>query len=133
MLNLIIDVPSVLVTIMKLVYSIYLDFLRKVLLPLPGVVEKFCFDWPAFYVKNKLFTLIKEDGETLALYHENREPLIAADPETFFVTEHYRNYKYVLINMNNIQPSFLEELLVEAWRKRAPKRIIKEYDQSSDV
>lgn len=115
---------------MKLVYSIYLDFLRKVLLPLPEVVEKFCFDSPAFYVKDKLFTLVKEDGETLALYHENREPLMEADPETFFITKHYRNYKYVLINMNNIKPDLLEELLVEAWRRRAPKRIVREYDRT---
>jgi hypothetical protein len=46
---------------------VYLEFLRKTLLPLPGVTEKICFWHTRILCEKKIFTRIKEDGENLAI------------------------------------------------------------------
>lgn len=108
--------------------SPYLDFIRKTALALPAVTEKLCFDTPAFYVADKLFARLKEDGETLVLHSTEREKWMEKDPETFFITEHYRNYKYVLVALGNIQPDLLQTLLTDAWKNRASVKLRKELD-----
>lgn len=114
---------------MKFFYSPYLSFLQKTLEAIPGVTEKPCFDTPAFYVADKLFARLKEDGETLVLHTDERDKWMEQDPETFYITDHYRNYKYMLINLATIKPELLKELLIASWRKRASKKLLKEWDE----
>lgn len=103
---------------------IYLQFLRNVLLPLPGVTEKMCFDTPAFYVNKKIFARIREDGETLVLHTMERDKWMVANLEVYFITEHYYNYDYMLVCMPKAAPEELEGLLIQAWKDRAPKKLI---------
>jgi hypothetical protein len=105
-----------------------LQFLRKTLLTLPGVTEKTLLDMPAFYVNNKIFARIKEDGENLVIGTLEREKWMQADPETYYITDHYRNYDYMLVNIDRVQPNDLTELLHTAWRNRATKKLIKQYE-----
>lgn len=102
-----------------------LTFIRKTVMALPGVTEKLCFETPAFYVKKKIFARMKDDGENLVLYNEEREFWMNKDPKTYFITPHYENYKYMLVNLEHVEPAELEQLLKEAWLKRAPKSLIK--------
>jgi hypothetical protein len=46
----------------------------------------------------------------------------------FFSTTHYDGYPYVLVRLEAIAREELEELLEDAWRIRAPKRLVSEYD-----
>jgi hypothetical protein len=103
---------------------IYLQFLRNVLLPLPGVTEKMCFDTPAFYVNKKLFIRIREDGETLVLHTHERDKWMEANPDVYFITEHYYNYHYMLVLLPKADPEELKGLLIQAWRDRATKKLI---------
>ncbi len=111
---------------MSLYFSPYLNFIRSAVLDLPGVTEKLCFETPAFYVGGKLFARLKEDGETLAIHTTEREKWIVAAPETFYVTDHYRNYKYMLIRLGAIDQPTLSQLLEAAWKERATKKLLKE-------
>lgn len=107
---------------------IYLQYLRKLLLAMPGVTEKMCFNTPAFYVGGKLFARIKEDGETLVIGTLERDKWMRANPDIYYITDHYRNYDYMLINLEKVDPVELQKLLVTAWRNRATKKLIKEYE-----
>ena len=107
---------------------IYLDAIRRHLSALPGVTEKLCFGTPAFYVNNKLFARLKEDGKTLVIHTTEREKWMHKKPAIFFITDHYKNYSYMLINLKMVTPADLKKLLTEAWRNRAPKRLIKDFD-----
>lgn len=106
---------------------IHLEFIRKTLLALPGVTEKLCFDTPAFYVNKKYFARLREDGETLVLQTLQRDKWISANPDAFFITDHYFNYDYMLVNLKTVSPEDLAALLLTAWHNRAPKKLIKEY------
>ncbi len=53
--------------------------------------------------------------------------LIESEPEVFFTTPHFDGYPAVLILIERIAVDELEEVIVEAWLSRAPKRLAKEY------
>ena len=109
---------------------VYLEFLRKTLLPLPGGAEKMCFGTPAFYVKKKIFTRIKEDGENLVLGTLERDKWMQANPEAYYITDHYRNYDYMLVRLDKVDPEELKELLITAWQNRATGKLISEYENN---
>jgi hypothetical protein len=54
--------------------------------------------------------------------------LIAGDPDVFFTTPHFDGYPIVLARLAPARPGTLEELIVDAWRDRAPKRLVAQYD-----
>ena len=56
-----------------------------------------------------------------------KEALVAADPDAYFTTPHFNGY---LVRLDRIGVGELEELVVEAWLARAPKRVAKAYRES---
>jgi len=91
---------------------------RKLALSLSNVEEGTSYGTPAFKVSGKLFIRLREDGETLVLAttFEEREELIAADPETYYLTDHYLHYRYVLVHLSRVHPDALRDLINRAWR-----------------
>jgi hypothetical protein len=47
---------------------------------------------------------------------EDRNELIAAAPETYYVTDHYVNYPSVVVRLNRIHPEALRDLLRMGWQ-----------------
>jgi hypothetical protein len=91
-------------------------------------------------VKDKLFVwerpLRKSDlgalgdaaptGEILGARVEHlgaKEVLIHAEPEVFFTTPHFDGYPAVLVQLERVSVEELEEIVVDAWFARAPKRL----------
>lgn len=60
-----------------------------------------------------------------------KQALIADDPAVYFTTPHFNGYPAVLVQLDHIGAAELEELVVEAWLARAPKRLAKEYQAGS--
>jgi hypothetical protein len=52
-----------------------------------------------------------------------KEALLADDPEVYFTTPHFDGYAMVLVRLDLIEAAELEELVVEAWLDRAPRRL----------
>jgi hypothetical protein len=93
---------------------------RDLALALPGVEESTSYRTPAMKVRGKLIVRLKEDGETIVIPMPvtDREVRIAADPDIFFVTDHYVPWPYVLVRLAKITRMDLRELLHDAWRMR---------------
>jgi hypothetical protein len=107
------------------------DDVRRIALSLPATTEKTSWGTPAFRVKDKGFARIREEGDVLVVYcADEREKLglIASEPGKFFTTPHYDGYPVVLVRFGAIDVDELTELLTEAWRLRAPKRLVAEFD-----
>jgi len=111
---------------------INLEFIRSVVQNLPGFSERPCYSTPGFYVNKKLFARMKEDCETLVVQTLEREKWMEADPDTFFVTDHYLNYDYMLVALNTVKPEDLEKLLVTAWYNRAPKKLAEAFGKPEE-
>ncbi len=56
-----------------------------------------------------------------------KEALLGQDGDVYFTTAHFDGYPAILVQLDLIDPAELEELLVEAWLARAPKRLVKRY------
>lgn len=54
--------------------------------------------------------------------------LVEARPDIFFTERHYDGYRAVMVRLDAIEPDDLRDLIVEAWRLRAPKRLIAQLD-----
>jgi hypothetical protein len=109
---------------------IYLQFIRQHLMALPGVTEGLSHGTPAFYVNKKILTRLWENGEVLVVHTLQRDQWIQADPETFFITDHYQNYPYMLITLDRVQPDDLKRLLNDAWLSKASKKLVREYEKN---
>ena len=102
--------------------------LRKLLLALPGVEEGTSYGTPAFRVGSKLLVRLHPDGENLVVRVDpgERETLMAADPKTFHITDHYVGYPYLLVRLLRVQREDLRRLVELAWRSAAPRRLLAE-------
>jgi hypothetical protein len=91
---------------------------------LPGVIESTSYGTPALKVDGKLLARLKEDGETLVLRMDfvNRDLLLRAEPDLFFLTDHYLNYPSILVRLKEVTSKRMAELLEDAWRLVARRR-----------
>jgi len=112
---------------------IYLEFLRKTLFPIPGVAEKSCYGTPGFYAGKKMFARLKEDGETLVVQSFDRDKWMDQDPETFFITDHYLNYDYLLVNLERVSPDDLVSLLITAYQNRATEKLLRAFRENLKI
>ncbi len=92
---------------------------------LPEVVEDVWFRTPALKVRGKSFVRLKEDGQSVVFLLESvdeQEFLTGAQPDVYYITDHYRGYPAILVRLEHIDVGELEELIVEAWHARARRR-----------
>jgi len=102
--------------------TISFDTVRKIGLALPDVEEGTVYGSPALKVRGKMFACLaihpSADPGSLAIRidFDQREELIAADPDTYYLTDHYVNYPIVLIRLTRVHQDALRDLLLMAWR-----------------
>ncbi|HEY2216728.1 MAG TPA: hypothetical protein VGH21_04480 [Solirubrobacteraceae bacterium] len=53
-----------------------------------------------------------------------KQALIEDDPSVYFTTSHFEGYAAILVRLERISLAELEEVIVEAWMARAPKRLL---------
>jgi hypothetical protein len=98
---------------------------------LPETEEGTWLRTPCLRVRKKSFCRMKEDGETLVMRVvdlEDKEALLRSEPELFFTTPHYDGYAFVLVRLEAVDRGRLGELIEDAWRLSAPKRLVAAYD-----
>jgi hypothetical protein len=98
---------------------------------LPGVEVGTSFGTPALRVRKKGMCRLRTNPDALVLRVADlgeREALLQGQPDVFFSTPHYDGYPYVLVRLAEVDPVELAELLEDAWRVRAAKRVIAEWD-----
>jgi hypothetical protein len=108
---------------------------RAFALALPLVTDGTSYGYPCLKANGKFLTRLKEDGDTLVLTgvpFDEREMLIEAAPEAFYVTDHYRNYPTVLARLSAVEAGTVLRILERQWRASVPKKAAKAHDQSSD-
>ena len=108
-------------------YARYLEIALK----LPGTEESVSYGTPSVKVKGKILSRLRteaEGGLALVCDFVDREILLQADPETFYLTDHYHNYPMILVRLDKIRADALPDLVERAWRMRAPPKMVREFD-----
>ena len=120
------------------------DDVRRIALALPATSERVARSGVHWRVRDKLFVwerpLRRGDLEALGdsapegpvlgarVEHLVAKDALVADPSgVFFTTPHFDGYPAVLVRLDAISVTDLDEVIVEAWLARAPKRLVAEY------
>jgi hypothetical protein len=107
---------------------------RKIALSFEGAREGPYFGKPAIFVAEKFLTRVhhKEDAVVLAIGSmEMRDVMLEAEPKLFYITDHYKNFPYLLARLSQLNKETLKDLLaarvlrIEAkkTKKRAAKAL----------
>jgi hypothetical protein len=95
---------------------------RKFGLTLPDVEESTSYRTPSLKVRGKMFACIAshksaEPGTLVVrIPFDQRDELIATDPATYYLTDHYVDYASVLVRLSRVHPDALRDLLITAHR-----------------
>jgi hypothetical protein len=124
------------------------DDVRRIALALPETSERRSRDLAQWRVRDKLFVWERPlRGTDLAALGEGapagpilgarvehlgaKEAVLATNPDACFTTPHFDGYPAVLVRLDAIAAEDLDELIVEAWLARAPKRVAQAYLDAS--
>lgn len=99
-------------------------------LDLPEVADAVSWGQPTMKAHGKLwfFWNPTHDAPVFKVRFEERDHLIEMDPETYFTTDHHRNWELVLVRPERLDPEWARANLLRVWREHAPKRLLKSYD-----
>lgn len=108
------------------------DDVRVMALAWPGVEDATSYGTPALKVKGKGIARMREDGKTLVIIGvglDERDMLMEAEPDIFFVTDHYRDWPAVLVHLSKAEPDMIKGLLFHRWQAVAPKKLVKAFGE----
>jgi hypothetical protein len=103
---------------------------RAILATLPGAEEVPKWGSPHFVVGAKLFGGLDAERGVVSLKasREAQAALLASEPETFGVAPYVGRYGWVTVQLASVDGEELRELMIEAWRRTAPKRAVARFD-----
>lgn len=107
------------------------DEMRAIVLSFPGVEEGMSYGRPSFKVNGKFLTRLRREDASLVLLEvsfDEREMLMEAEPATFHITPHYKDYPSVLARMESLHPGSFRNFVERRWRKVAKRADVKAYD-----
>ncbi len=105
--------------------------MREIVLSFPGAEEGVSYGAPAYKVNGKFFTRLRREDQSMVLVGigpDEREMLMEAEPGTFHITAHYKDYPAVLARIETLHPGSFRNFLERKWRQIAPKKAVKDYD-----
>jgi len=109
------------------------DDVREIAHALPGVVDGTSYGTPALKVGGKLIARMHQNMDCLVLRTDllGREILMQSAPDAFFITDHYRDYPWILVRFGVVEKRALPDLIERAWRLVASKTLLKKYDSQA--
>jgi hypothetical protein len=102
--------------------TINFDTVRHIGLALAGVEESTAFGKPALKIHGKLLATIpanrsaEPDSILVRVDFDDRAELLTAEPDIYYVTDHYVGYDAVLVRLSRVNPDVLVDLLGMAYK-----------------
>jgi hypothetical protein len=108
-----------------------LESAREFALSLPGATEEPHFDMASFRVRGKIFATAPPDQCYLHAFVDETEvhACVAEAPEAFAVLRWGQRIRGLRIDLAAASAARVEELLVESWRRKAPRGLIAQFEQ----
>lgn len=108
------------------------DRFLRIALSLPGVETSTSYGTPSVKVKGKLLSRWRTEAEgAVAIRCDflDRQILLSAQPEIYFLTDHYRDYPMVLMRIDKASRETMTDALERAWRLVAPAKLVRLRDE----
>ena len=108
------------------------DQVRDWVLALPGGAEVYVENWGHHTLRygDKMFASGGGEGGTITVKasREDQAELIAAAPHVYSPAPYVGRYGWVRVVLAEADPDELRQVVTEAWRRTAPKKVVREYD-----
>lgn len=106
------------------------DEVVAIALGFPGTAEAVTHGTPSLKVGKQFLLRLREPGilALRCLGLDERDLLLEADPDTFFITDHYRDYPYVLARLKRLDADWFGLHFEKIWRDKALKSYRIAYD-----
>jgi hypothetical protein len=103
---------------------------RRFALSLPDATEEPHFEKSSFRVGGKIFATIPEGGRHLNVFVDEHEvrASVAEDPDAFGELWWGKKLSGLQVTLAKADSRRVREMLEDAWRRRAPKRLIAALD-----
>jgi hypothetical protein len=101
------------------------DAVRKMALALEGVEEATAYGSPCLKVGGHMFACmainksVEPQSLMIRVPIDQRDELVAEQPDIFYLTPHYAPYPCVLIRLSRVHPDALRDLLRGSWQEAA--------------
>jgi hypothetical protein len=102
------------------------DELRAIALAFPGVGDHVTHGTPSLKVGTKFVLREREPGIVAMRVPslDERDILLDTQSDLYFITDHFRDYPYVLFRLDGMDPARFSVLFERTWRELATKRLI---------
>ena len=107
------------------------DEMKAIVLAFPGAEEGMSYGSPSFKLNGKFFTRLRREDASVVLMdisHDEREMLMEAEPATFHLTPHYKDYPCVLARIESLHAGSFQNFLERRFRKVAKKTVVKAWE-----
>lgn len=107
------------------------DEMEAIVMAFPGAETGMSYGSPAYKLNGKFFTRLRREDQSVVLMDvspDEREMLMEAEPATFHLTAHYKDYACVLARITDLHPGSFKNFLERRFRKIARKTAIKAWD-----
>lgn len=106
------------------------DELRSLALSLPEAHEQETWGEATFRVRGKIFATMgaSEKGAGIKATLSDQAALVATHPEAFSVASYVGRFGWVSVNLATVNNDLLRDLVIEAWRRTAPRRLVAAFD-----
>ncbi|MEU9075311.1 MmcQ/YjbR family DNA-binding protein [Kitasatospora sp. NPDC004745] len=106
------------------------DEFRAMALGLPEAAQEPTWDIETLRVRGRIFAMGAPGGlaVTVKASPEDQAELLAAEPEVFSVAPYVGRHGWVSVRLDRVDREELHDLVTEAWRRTAPKRLVREFD-----
>jgi hypothetical protein len=104
--------------------------LRRLALSLPEVEERETWGESTFRVRDRIFVMLAPAAGVASVKatQSDQAALIEADPQTFAISPYTGRFGWVTVRLEAVGPDLLRKLVVGAWRRTAPRRLVAGYD-----
>ena len=103
---------------------------RRIALALPEASEEPHFDMTSFRIRGRIFATSPPGGEFLHVFVDESDvkALVASDPAAYEELWWGKKLSGLRVRLKEADRSQVKELLEDAWRRKAPKRLAAAYD-----
>ncbi|MFG2820214.1 MmcQ/YjbR family DNA-binding protein [Kitasatospora sp. NPDC048365] len=106
------------------------DQFKAMALGLPQTHEEPTWEEVTLRLGKKIFAMGRPESPSVCVKasKEDQAELLAAAPEVYSMAPYVGRHGWVLVDLERVDPDELHDLVTDAWRSVAPKKLLRDFD-----
>jgi hypothetical protein len=111
------------------------DDFRRLCLSMPETEERETWGEATFRCRDRIFAMGSDGGQFVSVKAslDDQSGLVEMDPKTFTPSAYTGRYGWVRVRLSGVGKDLAHQLVTNAWKRTAPKRLVSVYEQRSQI